>query len=160
MLRRLATAISRTRVSAERARAGQSMVLSGWPGGRWLEITVKDWPNPRWVTGIPARVGAEVTLDRPGDHRAEDIGSGAGQYLPATTTEHERVAALEPNHMAAVAGVGEDGLEDRFLAELVGAGRLAGIDEQDARVQLGGEFRVGEAVGHDDGGRMQGLPAA
>jgi Zn-dependent alcohol dehydrogenase len=62
--------------------------------------------------------------------------------------------------MAAVAGVGEDGLEDRFLAELVGAGRLAGIDEQDARVQLGGEFRVGEAVGHDDVGRMQRLPAA
>ena len=29
-------------------------------------MTVKDWVRPRWVTGMPARVGAEVTLDRPG----------------------------------------------------------------------------------------------
>ena len=34
--------------------------------------------------------------------------------------------------MAASAGVGEDGLDDRFLAELVGAWELAGVDERDA----------------------------
>ena len=67
-----------------------------------------------------------------GDHRAGDAGIGAGEHLLAAAAEHERVAALEPDHLAAGAGVGDDALGDRFLAELVGTGELAGVDEPDA----------------------------
>jgi len=52
--------------------------------------------------------------------------------LLAAPPEHERVAALEPDHLAAGAGVGDDALCDRFLTELVGTGELAGVDEPDA----------------------------
>jgi hypothetical protein len=77
---------------------------------------VKDWATPRWVRGMPAKVGAEVTLERPRDHRAGDAGLGAGEHLLTTAAEDEWVAAFQPDHVAAEAGMAEHYLNDRIVA--------------------------------------------
>ena len=48
------------------ATASQSTSESGWPGGRWPEITVNSWATPRWVTGMPATPGTAIGLVSPG----------------------------------------------------------------------------------------------
>ena len=47
------TAISITSVPRSLATASHSTSESGWPGGRWPEMTVNSCATPRCVTGMP-----------------------------------------------------------------------------------------------------------
>ena len=60
------TAISITSVPRSRASALHSTSESGWPGGRWPEMTVNSCATPRCVTGMPARAGTAMADDSPG----------------------------------------------------------------------------------------------
>jgi hypothetical protein len=77
----------------------------------------------------------------------------------AGPAEDERVAALEPGDMPPGGCVLNEELIDLSLAELVGAGRLSGADVLRGG-QLTGQRRIGKAIGDDNVGTTQRLPAA
>ena len=69
--------------------------------------------------------------------------------LLAAATEHERVAALEPDHAAATLGVHHEQRVDALLRQRMIAAGLAGKDAARAR-RLGEQPRIDEPVIDDD----------
>ena len=89
-----------------------------------------------------------------------DAGVAAERDLLAAAPEDERVAALEPHDLLAVAGEGDEQLVDGVLRHRVVAGELADVDDLGAeRDALGGEpveHPAGaEPVGDDHVGRLE-----
>ncbi len=84
-----------------------------------------------------ARVGRD--RDRAGDAGYDlerHAGPDAGQRFFAAAAEHERVAALEPDHALAGQRPGDDELVDLRLGQVVCVRLLARVDDLDVRVKL------------------------
>ena len=76
------------------------------------------------------------------------------QFL-ATAAEHERVAALEPDHATAGAGVFQHQRMDVFLRHAVAAGGLADLDQHGVGMGQGQHARAHQAVVQHHLGRLQ-----
>lgn len=106
--------------------------------------------------------------DRAGDARNDldlDSGFAAECHLLATASEDERVAALQPHDLLAVAGEGDEEFVDRVLRHGMVAGELADIDDLGAEGDVVGGESVedsagAEPVGDDDVSRLEGTEAA
>ena len=78
---------------------------------------VTAWARPRWVSGAPAAARCRQGRGDAGHHVALDAGGAAGLQLLAAAAEHERIAALQPHHLQALAGEGDQQLVDVVLRQ-------------------------------------------
>jgi hypothetical protein len=83
---------------------------------------------------------------RDDEHR--DTGLPAGEHLLAAAAEHERVAALEPDHSFAGSGVLNQRTVDLGLRHRV-LGGLADVDHLDVGIEVVEHPPRGEPVDHD-----------
>ena len=87
--------------------------------------------TPRCVTGMPADAGAAMALRDAGHDVVRDARVLQRQRFFAAAAEHERVAALQPDHAPAAPGGANHQRVDRRLRHRVAAGALA--DEEALR---------------------------
>src|SRR5690606_32419748 len=89
-----------------------------------------------------------------------DAGAGAGDHLLAAAAEHERVAALEPDHELAFSGAVHEQPVDLLLRQGPAVGDLGGVDQLDVGGELVEQGAGRQPVGHDHVGLGQELAAA
>ena len=143
------TPISTTTVPPTLASERQS--TSGSPARRWPVTTVNAAATPRWVTGTPAALGAPTADVTPGTTSNGTAGVEQRLGLLAATTEHVRVAALEADHPAPVAGQLDEQRRDQLLRDGT-PGSLADVDQLGGRGDQRQHPVADQRVVHDDVG--------